>query len=134
MLDFFNLVNPTGLFEMFSDLKSKFKAVIELEEKLPEIEAEAKENDEQDGTGQFLNSFMKKASSDLQETEKKLNNIEEKFSELIQFYAEETKDYKIENFFQLWIKLAHDLNVCFFLKFRMLRVCMRDRKKFKKKN
>lgn len=104
-------MNLQGINDSFKDLNLKFKAVNELNDKLKEIEEDAKNNEEEDGTRDFLSTFYDEAKLEITKVDEKIKNIEEKFKEVVIFYGENPKDVAIESFFDTFTKLNKDITV-----------------------
>jgi hypothetical protein len=104
-------VNLQSIRDSFKEATTKFNAVAKLEELLPSIEEAAKENEETDGTREFLAEITQESRKEIGNIEKKLSLIEEKYKELAAYFAENLKDLSMETFFDIFMKFNKDLVV-----------------------
>lgn len=104
-------MNLQSIKDSFKEVTTKFNSVSKLEELLPSIEEAARENDETDGTREFLAEIIEESKKEIGNIEKKLNLIEEKYKELVTYFAENIKDLPMENFFDIFMKFNKDVVV-----------------------
>ena len=106
-LDLFDQMQMKSITESFNELNSKFKIVQSLKDKIQNKKNELEENDK---TVEFLNTFYEHAEKTMKFIESKINVIEEKYEEIIKYFAEDKNLMTLEKLVDTFKKLKICIN------------------------
>lgn len=98
----------------FIPLKTLSKEYIENNEEFIRLDQDEEDEDaEFDQTGVFIEKLLPEAQKYLEECQQYRDIINEKYKELITFFADDPNKFKIEDFFQIMLRFKRDLEVIF---------------------
>lgn len=101
-LDLFDQMQMKSITESFNELNSKFKIVQSLKDKIINKKNDLEENDK---TEEFLKTFYEHAEKTMKFIESKINIIEEKYEEIIKYFAEDKNLMTLEKLVDIFKKL-----------------------------